>query len=181
MNQIELDEIKARCDKATPGPWEWDVIDAHKCIYLESARWKVMDFTRYGMNGAAPRFLVDGVMERADSLLKSIPGKEHHEGFDNYIDHPDAQFIAHARQDIPVLLAEVEQLNSYVETYKDICDKHTAINRELLAEIKRLQETLAKMRFAYINKDADFPHDFEVEALRVANQLVPLPDPPKEG
>lgn len=105
---IDIKAIRELCDKATPGPWYWDVIDAHKCICLESARWKVMDFARYGMNGAAPRFLVDGIMERADNLLKSIPGKEHHRGFDNYIDHPDAEFIAKSREIIPALLDELE-------------------------------------------------------------------------
>ncbi len=119
-----LSEIRARCEAATPGPWYWDAIDAHKRICLESARWKVMDFARYGMYGAAPRFLVDGIMERADSLLKSIPGKEHHRGFDNYIDHPDAAFIAHAREDIPYLLAELEQSSLKINALE--CANHRA-------------------------------------------------------
>lgn len=115
MTNALLAEIRARCEAATPGPWYWDAIDAHKCICLESKRWKVMDFVRYGMNGAAPRFLVNGIMERADTLLKSIPGKEHHRGFDNYIDHHDADFIAHAREDIPYLLSEVDRLTARAE------------------------------------------------------------------
>lgn len=138
-------EIRKRCEAATPGPWYWDVIDAHKCICLESARWKVMDFARYGMHGAAPRFLVDGIMERADALLKSIPGKEHHRGFDNYIDHPDAAFIAASRTDVPYLLDRVAELE------KEIAAAH---GREdaAYAELERLREA---QRCEYVEIDDD--------------------------
>ena len=47
------------------------------------------------------------------------------------------------------------------------------------AENARLRDALAGMRFAYINKDADFPHGFEVEALRKAAEIIgefPAPD-----
>lgn len=51
-------------------------------------------------------------MVRADKLAKSYPGKEHHVGFDDFIDHPDALFIAHAKQDIEFLLAEIDRLQA---------------------------------------------------------------------
>jgi len=114
MNDL-IKQARELCKGATPGPWYWDAIDAHKCICLESARWKVMDFARYGMNGAAPRFLVDGIMERADTLLQSIPGKEHHRGFNNYIDHPDAAFIAASRTLVPALADALEKAQGEIE------------------------------------------------------------------
>jgi hypothetical protein len=126
MDEHLITEAKRLCEEATPGPWEWDVIDAHKCICLESARWKVMDFARYGMNGAAPRFLVDGFMRRADELLKSLPGKEHHRGFDNYIDHPDAAFIARSRTLIPKLVAALEEAITRAEKAESERDQYKA-------------------------------------------------------
>lgn len=153
---MNIEEIRARCEAATPGPWYWDVIDSCKCIALESARWKVMDFARYGMNGAAPRFLVDGIMERADTLLKSIPGKEHHRGFDNYIDHPDAAFIAHARTDIPALLAEVERLthrNEELELFYSAYDG-SALERAD-DHIEKLECDVAQLTARAENAEAD--------------------------
>lgn len=110
MNRLE--EIRARCEAATPGPWHWDVFKRQKAVALESARYKVMGFARFGPQSAQPTFRVDGIMEKAQDLAKSIPGMEHHEGFDDFIDHPDAAFIAHAREDIPWLLDEVARLTA---------------------------------------------------------------------
>jgi len=111
MTREELDAIKAREAAATPGPWAWEANSRSKHLMLwNSRRDIVMDFTRYGTSGASPRFNVDGIMRRADELARSYPGLEHHIGYDNYIDHPDAKFIAHAKQDVSALAAEVERL-----------------------------------------------------------------------
>jgi hypothetical protein len=57
-----LAEIEQRLDHATPGPWRWfGNVDTHT-LYLATAKWGrqiVMDFRRWGMNGAQPEF-VDG-------------------------------------------------------------------------------------------------------------------------
>jgi hypothetical protein len=61
---------------------------------------------------------------------------------------------------------------------QDLLDQHT-VDKERIAElteekiknkvsIKALENVLEKMVFAYINKDADCPHQFEKEALRLA-------------
>jgi len=86
LTDEELDEIKARCDAATPGPW---------------------------------------VEERdEDSLQAIVSGEEDVIGawcdpgggdFGPAISDEDASFIAHAREDIPALLAEVERLRKRVE------------------------------------------------------------------
>lgn len=113
MTAKELQAIRERAGAATPGPWVWDVNSHCKEMSLHSVRWPmniVMNFVRWGMSGAAPRFNRDGIMQRADTMLKSYPGKEHHEGFDDYVDHPDAAFIAAAREDVPALCDEVERL-----------------------------------------------------------------------
>jgi len=83
-----------------------------------------MGFRRWGTQGAAPVFQVyerykgDVIdrgslgLARADILLKSMPGREHHVGYDDYIDHPDAELIAHAYQDIQELLEYIDELES---------------------------------------------------------------------
>jgi len=42
----------------------------------------------------------------------------------------------------------------------------------LEARIKELEEALGDMRFAYINKDADCPHQFETDALARSHEAL---------
>ena len=42
----------------------------------------------------------------------------------------------------------------------------------MAATITALQTALAEMWFAYVNKDADFPHDFEECAVEMARHLL---------
>lgn len=128
MEIKELIEQAKELDKrATPGPWKWDLRktcrDA-KIVTDHSGQYYVMGFTRWGMQGAVPTFQVydryEGPvtergshgMKRADALARSYPGKEHHVGFDDYPDHPDARFIVEARRLLPELIAAVEHLTA---------------------------------------------------------------------
>jgi len=125
MTREKLNEIRARLNAATPGPWAWDVISTCKIAMLKtthSGNYYVMGFERWGPHNAAPKFQVydryfgdvsergSQGMVRADKLLKSIPGKEHHKGYDDYIDHPDAALIANAPTDIQALLEYIDEL-----------------------------------------------------------------------
>ncbi len=122
-----LEEIRARLEAATPGPWRWEIRTGHKMCKLmtdHSGQYYVMDFARWGLQDACPTFQqyekysgpVDERrslgMTRADKMAKSYPGKEHHQGYDDYIDHPDAILIAKAPEYISYLLAEVERLET---------------------------------------------------------------------
>jgi len=130
MTKEKLDEIMKRLNAATPGPWEWDVnskCHIAKLLTTHSGRYYVMEFVRWGPQGAAPTFQVydryegdvrdrgSQGMVRADKLLKSMPGREHHVGYDDYIDHPDAELIAHAYQDIQELLEYIDKLEADLE------------------------------------------------------------------
>jgi len=132
MNSEKLQEIKERFARATPGPWEWDVHSKNKCVNLlttHSGRYCVMGFERWGPQGAAPTFQVyrqyEGTMRergsigvyRADKFIKSHSGLEHHVGWDDYIDHPDAEFIAHAIEDVSFLLNEVDKLQNILDRH----------------------------------------------------------------
>lgn len=131
MEIKELIERAKELDKqATTGPWMWDLRTNYhdvKIVTTHSGQYYVMSFERWGMQGSAPCFQVydkyDGPvnkrgshgMFRADKLAKSYPGKEHHKGFDDYPDHPDAKFIVESRQLVTDLLAAIEQLSAELE------------------------------------------------------------------
>ena len=106
------DEIKARLEKATKGPWYWNVNPKHKQIELRNGGNIVMDFIRWGMGGAMPRFNIRGLMRKASELTSNWPGRDHHASWAQQLSNPDAVFIAHAREDVPWLLAEVARLRA---------------------------------------------------------------------
>lgn len=118
-----FDEIKARANAATPGPWAWfgntDVWDIHLST-VGRGLLTVMDFARWGMNRAAPRFAVDGLMHRADEfpIYEVCPTATSRKDRRVYradiagVRHPDAEFIAHSRADVEWLITEVERLRS---------------------------------------------------------------------
>ena len=80
----------------TGGPWDWRVNLATRSVELHAGREYVMDFVRWGMQNAAPRFRRDGLMVRTIDLLAIVPGHAHHAGWWQTIDHPDARLIAAA-------------------------------------------------------------------------------------
>jgi len=135
MTKEHREETRKRCDAATPGPWVWDVHSHSKTVHLRtdhSGHYYVMGFARWGTQGAAPTFQVYRKYEgplyergsigvfRADNFTKSFPGKEHHVGWNDYIDHPDAEFIAHSIQDVSALLEALEESERENESLKDL-------------------------------------------------------------
>lgn len=127
MYEELIQRAKALDEKATPGPWMWDMRTAHHTCQLvtaHSGQYYVMQFSRWGMQDACPEFQRfqrysgpvterGGLgMVRADKMAKSYPGKEHHKGFDDYIDHPDAVFIAASRALVTELIEAVTVLQS---------------------------------------------------------------------
>ena len=127
MYEELIQRAKALDEKATPGPWMWDMRTAHHTCQLvtaHSGQYYVMQFSRWGMQDACPEFQRfkrysgpvterGGLgMVRADKMAKSYPGKEHHKGFDDYIDHPDAVFIAASRALVTELIEAVTALQS---------------------------------------------------------------------
>ncbi len=78
MNNAELDAIEARAKKATPGPWEW---------------------THHPHDGDEPTFATS--LDTTDDK-----GILFHNAWWG-INLANNKFIAHAREDIPALVAEV--------------------------------------------------------------------------
>lgn len=107
MTEQQLQAIKERASKATPGPWK-----------VENSRYE-------------GRFNAASVDENYD-LPACLMGIE------------DAEFVAHARQDIPALIAELEQ---YKELYQ-ICEKGMFKANAMYKESNELNEQLEEILHA---------------------------------
>ena len=89
MTTAELDAIRVRAAKATPGPWE----PVSGMIFLQKGDGPVVCSTDCEILVLGPR----GAEAKA---------------------FEDQEFIAAAREDIPALLAEVDRLNKVVASHE---------------------------------------------------------------
>ena len=134
----------------TPGPWQWQVNLTSQSARIEtphSGRLLVMDFVRWGMHRAQPRFAAwdgqrgygnEGIM----CDLRELAADEDHNGYAT-LPHPDARLLAAA----PALLAEVERLRGllaealpYVKCYSSFVPSH----KETPALLTRIDAALPK-------------------------------------
>jgi hypothetical protein len=102
ITAAELAAIRERAEKATPGPWGWSDAKVRDGKYV---------------------FVPQGSY-LADTLI--MFGDTYENG------EQDAEFIAHAREDIPKLLAEIERLRTALEEinrawYEDSTDYDLAM------------------------------------------------------
>ncbi|MCS1394146.1 hypothetical protein NXZ77_21465 [Lysinibacillus boronitolerans] len=148
INQEQLNAIKERVAKTTPGPW-----------LVEESRYE-------------GRFNAASADENYD-LPACLMGIE------------DAEFVTHAREDVPALVAEVEYLRgmlrvtrkivrhkvSEVKTLQNACKNHKAKQEALVIENERLSETLCfygdlskYVIIAHMNKETDLAVDLGEKA-----------------
>lgn len=112
-SDIDIAAIDARCAAATPGPWFWTGYKRTRALRLQARDGLgsiVMDFDRWGMADAQPRFRVDGLMVDAAELPMWREGGG--DGRLESVAHPDMVFLAHARTDLPALVARVRELEA---------------------------------------------------------------------
>ncbi len=129
---MDLEKTKKLCAEATAGPWRWEVRRNQHAVSLCGGTprfdWSVMEFVRWGMGGAAPRFIrafPDGlkILERADFFAVPIEGREHHAHWLQALSHPDANFIAEARTALPEAVARIEELERENATLLEAIEK----------------------------------------------------------
>jgi hypothetical protein len=104
LGDDELQGIRQRCADATPGPWVWVNTEASSLGEVNANKLVRWDASRLTEVDGIPVFLGQ------DDVLSVECFNETECSF--YIDPADAAFIAHAREDIPKLLAEVERLRA---------------------------------------------------------------------
>ena len=132
MTREQLDAIRARVEAATPGPW---LTDSCLDVYTEQVREIDPDI---------------GI-----ELYKTVYS-HHTAGPEGTQPWHDTHFMAHAREDVPALLAEVERLRDAhamaVQVSGELCEKCGWAMRfpgekcrcDLLAEVERLRRELDK-------------------------------------
>ncbi len=121
--------IPPNYDGHTKGPWRWELNLKRKHVALYGGFPKfdltVMDFHRWGMSGAQPRFGATasphlGMMGYARDFAEIAVGREHHSDWFQLVDHPDADLIASA----PSLLAENIALKERLANAEKILQDH---------------------------------------------------------
>lgn len=134
----QVDIIRDRANRATPGPWGWFGNTSVQHVYLATQHWGrhlVMSFQRWGMQGAQPTFFERPTPEDvrksivADSTLRAAADVPVYEVAPRAKDksdprvyrediiglrNADASFIAHSREDVDYLLKEVDRLKSII-------------------------------------------------------------------
>ncbi len=88
---LDLDAIEARAEAATPGPWIGSSVPSGRKYGVIS----VKDYGEWTRSGGRPL-----------AVLLGIP---------THGRHPDTQFIAHARTDVPALVAELRAAREVVK------------------------------------------------------------------
>jgi hypothetical protein len=120
-----LAEIRAARAATSPGPWRWSGNTATQQMSLTCwvpgwGRTTVMDFVRWGMRGAQPRFRGGSIMHKGSDLAvwevnraaidPADPSLYRHDVVG--LRSPDAAFIADAPGYVDDLLAEVDRLRA---------------------------------------------------------------------
>lgn len=118
---VDIDKHDAIARAARSGPWQWYGNTKTYEVYLSTVhggRVFVMDFTRWGMRGAQPRFQIDHRMVELGELGSyehplgptfEVPYRRQFTG----IGHPDATHIAANSPDVTLALtARIRELEA---------------------------------------------------------------------
>jgi len=118
--------------KFTPGPWRWELNLKMKQVKLCGGIPKydltVMDFVRWGMSGAQPRFLIarssdNMILKNSSEMGQEVEGRSHHADWFQTISNPDAQLITCAPEMFDMLeriVKDAKFTNDPPDIIKDI-------------------------------------------------------------
>jgi hypothetical protein len=120
VNDLNLDAIRQRADAATPGPWA--VEDG-----WQPPQWLDLGYTYARVVAGKPN-PISGIIAPVLQTNGSLPGSDR-----KVADLADAEFAAHAREDVPELLIELERVTGER-------DRARATAARLEQELARLSE-----------------------------------------
>jgi hypothetical protein len=120
MTNAELGAIRERCAKATPGPWKWR--DRREYLITESSEipleHSVICWCEYHQGLKGRLWVIYGTAQGDDTWIPGWGGEAppdvEHQVSDWRPNQSNANFIAHARTDIPALLAHVDRLQDRI-------------------------------------------------------------------
>ena len=150
MSKVDLEELERIAKAARPGPWQWygntKMYDV--CLAtVDRGREFVMDFVRWGMAGAQPRFQIDHRMV----TLGELAADEHALGpkFEvSYrrqfagIGHPDARHIA--ANDPSTTLALIARIRELEGAFTVVTEQMVS-NDEHGVRVSMARDTLSKI------------------------------------
>lgn len=119
---LDLEAIKKRYEAATEGPWE-PTPDSRPDV------WAYVWAKSPGVGYAGEGQIVRRLHAAADHIRVHIAELAKYENA-NY----DADFIAHAREDVPALVAEVERLRVALDVFSKWDDAAETIRADLISE-----------------------------------------------
>lgn len=70
---------------------------------------------------------------------------------------------------LPVTYSDNTEWKQFRPTHEQMLEARIRRQKQ---HIEQLEKALARMQFAYVNKDADCPHEFETKAMEEANMLI---------
>lgn len=135
MTEEELAVIEARWEKATPG--EWVLSDVYWKHVPDQWYRRICRATSNGKPSICDVALMPYIHPAGELASRRDPQAE-----------LDFEAIAHARTDIPALVAEVRRLRGRYETYKGNFLNQVQINKEIFAENERLRGLLVRLQDA---------------------------------
>jgi hypothetical protein len=112
------------------------------------------------------------LLHNASEFTKPKPDYEHHAKWDSTIDHEDAQFIAHARQDVPDLLNALDAANAKIASMRDSYAESIGHYRE---EIRLLRKQRDEARALIVELDEAFD-TLDSIANAYPEEVFPEPD-----
>jgi len=148
LTKAAIDELERLEQAATPGPWRWRISRRNKRMEIAANDGHgsiVMDFVRWGMNGATARFrdMVHCLMVNASELAKAFPGQEHNAHWCADIDHPDAQLIVALRNAAPALIAAYRERDALAEENRRLRYENELLrNERLLTDVYSFTEAV---------------------------------------
>ena len=154
MTEDELTAIEARAVAATPGPWVYDAsfwyglaADCHLCRERRNgpvvATHEDAHVHRARHDRRVPRWWTEISSEATQDIV--VSNHTWAASFNGVHTQVDAAFIAHAREDIPALVAEVRRLRYLQEAAEDVFRDGVAElgGIALQARLKHLRSALA--------------------------------------